>query len=166
MQTFRIKFDGIFDFDELYNAMNKWLTEREYEVKETKYKNKPPELEISWKSDRKITHYVKQNIDVDFHLWNIKEVEVIKENTKKKMIKARVTIEVKPDKEFGYEDYLKRDSDWKSTPFSVKLKEFLNKWVLKRDIEMVYESQVYFDAVHFVDFIKQKLNMKMDKGAF
>jgi hypothetical protein len=166
LETFRIKFDGIFDFDEVYNAMNDWLTEREYEVKETKYKNKPPELEIAWKTDRKITHYVKQKIDVDFYFWNMKEVEVIKSNTKKKMLKARVRIEVKPDVELGYEDYLKDKSEWESTPFLIKLKEFFNKWVLKRDIDMLYEGQAYYDAVHFVDFIKHKLNMKLDKGVF
>ncbi len=50
-----LKFKGAFDLDGVYKTMYKWLEDRQYEVHETMYKAKPPELEIEWTAERKKT---------------------------------------------------------------------------------------------------------------
>lgn len=163
--NFKIKYIGLFNLDELISEITGWLSARAYSVKETKFKHKPPKIEIGWGASRKVTHYVKEKLDIKFYGENIKEVEVIKGNDKIKMNKGRLIIEITADLETGYSDYLDRDH-WSSNTFLMKLKDFFNKWIYNKDLALLYEDEVYYDGLHLSNFIKSKLNMTLDEGEF
>src|SRR3989344_2281890 len=60
----RIKFRGLYDLDGLYRFIANWLRQRRYEVHETLYKAKPPELEIRLRAERKKTGFVMDVLTV------------------------------------------------------------------------------------------------------
>ncbi len=163
--SFRVKYSGIFDLDGLVSSITGWLSSHAYTVKETKYKHKIPKIEISWSCSRKVTHYVKQIIEVKLYGENLQKVEVIKGKEKKLMDKGRLIINISADLETGYADYLDRDH-WSKTTFLMKLKDFFNKWIYKMDLGLIYEDEVYYDGLHLSNFIKTKLNMTLDQGEF
>jgi len=164
LDKFIIKYDGIFDLKGLYNDVYNWLTARKFEVKESVYKNKPPELEIKWSAERKKTHYIKDVIGIFFRFWNLKDVEIVKDGKKIKMQSARVFIRITPKVELGYNDIYKRN--WWDHPFLIKLKEFINTWILRKELEFKHADALYYETVSLVDYIKSKLNFTMAKGAY
>ena len=98
----RVKYKGIYSWTGLYDLMHKWFTAREFEFHEKLYKDKTsPELsetEVKWWAIRKVSGYIMYRIEIFFHLWNLKEIEVVKEG-KEPVIKPRAYVE--PDKCWG-----------------------------------------------------------------
>ena len=82
----QIKYAGVVDFEHLYRTMIEWFNSRKYDFYEVLYKDKPPELELEWVAKRKLDEFYQHRIEISFHLYDVKEVEAIKEGIKKKMI--------------------------------------------------------------------------------
>ena len=78
-----IKFKGLYDLDGLYKFIANWLRQRRYEVHETMYKSKPPELEIRMYGERKHTGFVMWVLTIYYHSWGEYDVDVVI-NSKKK----------------------------------------------------------------------------------
>ncbi len=163
--NFKVKYVGIFNLEELINSISGWMSSRAYSVKETKFKHKPPKMEAAWSGSRKVNTYVKEKLEVSFYAENLQKVEVLKGKERKLMDKARLIIVITADLETGYADYLDRQH-WSQNTFLIKLKDFFNKWVLNKDLKLIYEDEVYYDGLHLSNFIKTKLNMTLDQGEF
>ncbi len=140
-----IRYKGLFDFDGLYKMMKLWFTEREYDFYETRFKHKfrpaeGAELEIDWEGEREINEYARDDIHVYFHIWNFKEVEVIKEGKKQKLVSARMLIEFTPTLVLDYADM------WEDSFFKRKLRGIYNKYIIRHDIEDVWEDKLWYET--------------------
>ena len=78
----RIKFKGICDWDRIYNLIARWFKERKFEFHEKLYKSKAPELEIDWHAERRKTSHIMDIVDINFHAFEVVELEVIKKGQK------------------------------------------------------------------------------------
>ncbi len=154
-----IKYRGVFDFDGLYRMMVDWFENQGYEFQETTYKHKVPspmgaEQELGWFAWRKVNAYVKYWVKISFHIWDMKEVEVIRDGKKKKMLSARMHIEFS-----GYVEL-----DWQKTfsgnKFLVALQDWMNKYVLHKTITGTWEDELYYRIHKLFYLTKQYLNME------
>ncbi|MBW2996533.1 hypothetical protein KY332_04505 [Candidatus Woesearchaeota archaeon] len=154
-----IRYKGPFDFDGLYNLIVQWMKARKYWFHEKKYKHKVPlptgaEQEITFIGDRDVTEFIKYEIKVDFHLWDMTEMEVEVKGVKKPITNARMQIIlsgkviVDPEARFG-----------KST-FFINIRDFFLKYVLKKDIETVYGDELYYRVNKLHAAIKEFLDMQ------
>lgn len=102
-----IKKVGIIDLDGLYKTMQRWFYDNKYYFDEPTSRIRPGsaagvELEYDWRVWRKINDYAMHRIRVWFYLWDVKDIEVIKDGKKVKLTKCRLQIEFDGNIEIDY----------------------------------------------------------------
>ena len=165
MAKFRLRYKGVFDWEGLYKTMREWFKEREYDFLETRYKHKMrsgglAELEINWKCWREETEYVKNWITVYFHIWDFKEVDVIKNGKKMKLSKARMLIEIEPWIEIDYE------GRWAGSLLKRKLRDFYNRFLYRVEIESLWEDKLWYNSNKLLQLAKRYLEIESESEAF
>jgi hypothetical protein len=135
----KINHDGIFDYKEVYRFMYTWLTDFDYFVEEKTYteKAKPEgkEVEIHWIARRKISDYFRFVLKVDWNIFGMTTVEIVKDNIKIKANKGRIEIKVTAFLEKDYENR------WENTAFLRFLRGVYDNFIIRQRIED-YEDKV------------------------
>lgn len=152
----RIKFRGLYDLDGLYSFMANWLRQRRYEVHETLYKAKPPELEIRMRAERKITGFIMEVLTVYYHSWGEYDLDVMVNGTKKKMTNARMIITLGGEIRAPYEDIFGRPR-WTASAVERRLLDLFRNWFVRRELESVYWDTLYYEMYKFHGAIKDFL---------
>lgn len=154
-----IIFKGIFDFDELYKVMYDWFDYRGYTFHETKYKSKAKdtglEREIIWDAWKKTTDFIKYWFRIHILMANVEKIEVVKENQKKELIKARMFIRVSAKLEVDYDDR------FEGSKLKQSLRQFLITYVIKRKIDSSWGDILQFKQYEVLNIIKQTLDMQI-----
>ncbi|MBR9691834.1 hypothetical protein GOV06_03520 [Candidatus Woesearchaeota archaeon] len=154
-----IRYKGLFDFDGVYNLIVQWMKARRYWFQETSYKHKVPlptgaEQEIVFKGEKNVTEFYQHHIQIDFHLWDMTEVEIDVGGTKKTLTNARMEIVlsgavvIDPEKRFA------------QTTFLQNIRDFFFKYILKKDIETVWYDELRYRIYKLHDVIKEYLDMQ------
>lgn len=135
-----VKFKGIFDLSGMLRMMHSYIRHKGYDFYETTHKAKVPELELTWECEKKVTGYEQYKIKIDFHFFDLKQVEIEDNGEKRKMTEGRFTITFDGGVERGFA------TDWgsKKDPFKAKLRDFFNKmtekeWMVKHASALVDE---------------------------
>jgi len=135
----KINHDGIFDYKEVYRFMYTWLTDFDYFVEEKTYteKAKPEgkEVEIHWIARRKISDYFRFILKIDWNIFGMTSVEVVKDNIKVKANKGRLEIKVTAFLEKDYENR------WENTAFVRFLRGMYDRFIIRNRIED-YEDKI------------------------
>jgi hypothetical protein len=150
----RIKYQGIVDFESLYRTMVHWFRSRKYDFYESLYKDKPPELELEWTAKRKLDDFYQYKINIEFHLFDIREVEVIKEGVKKKMIDCRMMIQFDPIVVWDWQDR------WKGNKFVEMAFKFYTQYVIMRELELKYADPLWYHTYQLHEKVKECLGME------
>ena len=162
----RIKFEGLFDIEGLYKFMRDWLSTRHFIFTESKYKHKLPsplgaEIELEWSAWRKETEFVRYWIIINFHFWDMTEVEVIREGKKVKRNKARFEIVFGGDLEMDYQGRFEK------TPFLKTLEQFYYKFIFTQNKEMgMYWDELYYLVYRLQTEVKKFLGMEASESAY
>jgi hypothetical protein len=160
-----VKINGIFDFEGLYRAMHDWFIDMKYYFEENLYKHKVPspagaEQHIRWSGWRKIDAYIQFNIFIYIILRDMKEIEVIKNGKKRRLTKARMTMEFRGRIDADY------SGRFSSTPFLRKLFEFYNNHVIKKRIGSIYEDQLYYRILKLQTVAKEYLDFETKSNTY
>lgn len=96
----KIKYAGIFDFKEFYQFCFKWLKgEMDLKVIEEEYEEKlkgnEKELKIKWKCTAKVADYFEYEVQVEFEIKRMIEVEINQGSSKVKTNQGEIKISVK-----------------------------------------------------------------------
>ena len=163
--TLFIRYKGVFDWEGLYNVMRNWFKEREYDFLERRYKHKMrpgglAEIEINWEAWRDATEYVRNWIKVYFHIWDYKEVDVIKNNKKMKLAKGRMYITITPSLELDYENR------WEGSFFKRKLRDFYNRFLYRVEIESIWSDKLWYNCNKLHQLTKRYLGMEAESEVF
>jgi hypothetical protein len=151
--THRIKYKGMFDLDGFYRTMALWFKDRRFELHETLYKGKPPELEIRWRAERKRTSFVKEFVNVRLHMLGEYDVDAIVKGKKKKMAKGRLTVAIYADVEAPYEDIF-GEKQWTATNIERRLLRLFQGWIFKKELEGLYQDQIYYEVYSLYSTMK------------
>jgi len=154
-----IKYKGLFDFDGLYNLIAQWMKVRGYWFQEDKYKHKVPlptgaEQEITFIGTREVTDFYQQVVTVDFHLWDMTEVEVEVEGKKKTLTSARLEIILYGALNIDYEKRFDKSVLWQS------VRDFFLKYILRQDIETVWYDELRYRIYKLHASIKEFLDLQ------
>jgi hypothetical protein len=159
-----IKFSGVFDYDKFYRGIHRWFKERLYDFHETTYKHKAtargPEVEISFKGERKQSEWIMYRVNVELHIWDLADVEVAKDGKKQKLNKCRMTVVINMEVVFDYE---KR---FEEKPLYIQLYNFLIDKVLWMKLMLGPVDTLYYEAYTLHTEIKKILNMETAYSAF
>lgn len=151
-----IRFSGVFDYEKLYLAMYNWLKDHYYEVSES-YKHKMTatgaEVELTFKGERKESEFVKYNIDLETHFWDMVDAEAVIEGKKQKLNKARCTFIIKFKVTLDYQ------SQFDKSEFLVRLFNILRFTILKNKILIVWAGKLIGESYRLQTKIKDELGM-------
>ena len=155
----RIIFDGIFDWDGLYNFIVDWFKHRRYYFEEKDYKYKipspaGPEEEFKWNGWRNITDYYRYSIDLHMKTYGIKKIEIVEKGKKKTIYKGKFILEFRGTVITDYQDRLK------GSVFLHNLKNFLDRFIFSKPMGIVWGDRLYYIILKFHARIKEHLNME------
>ncbi len=164
MDAIEIRFKGIYDFEGLYKVLRQWFFDRKYDFHETKYKDKVGspfgnEVEINMAPWLKINEFVKYNVSVKTHFYDVKEFETVVDGEKKLMTEGRFFIVLNGTVEFDYNNKFK-------TPFEKWALKFLVRTALKKYFELHYFDGVTYDVYELEALIKKHLKMDTSYNAY
>jgi len=163
-----LKYDGLFDLDNLYRLIQEWIVNQEFYFEEKTVKHKVPspagaEKDYDFHGWRNINEYAKFYIRVYIKIYNLKYIEVIKEGKKKKLTKAQLKIYIKGELELDYKNRFEKNK------FLIALKKFYNKYILKEGegiIGGVWWDQLYYHIYKLHAVIKEYLDMESKGNAY
>ncbi len=152
----RIKFKGIFDFEELYIHTHDWLEWRKYDIAERKYKEKitptGKDVEIEWRATKDIDEYSQFKIEIMWRLINLTEVEVQQNGAKVTKNKATIKIAVSAALVLDWKD------KWEETPIIKFLKTFYEKYLYHGTIDKL-KGELWKQGWDFYNELKAFLNL-------
>ena len=160
LQEDYIRYKGVFDMKKLYRSLQQWFTNRGYRFMEKTYKHKPPETEIDWSAKRLIDDYIMYGVDLKFHIWELEDVEVVKDGKKTVMQQGRMKITLS-----GHvvTDYSGR---WEETPMKQWLQKVYDSVIYKRDIEFKHLDNLYYVLYGLHQYVKKLLEMDTAEGMY
>jgi len=154
----KVKWKGIFDFNDLYRKMKFWLDFQGYgneksNFKEEKYieriKGNSKNLEIRWKGEKNVSDYFSFVITITFLVIGLSEIEIENEGKKLPMNKGEVEIK------FTAELVKNRSGKWKKDSW---LRSFYERFVVRDRIEN-YKIELYKKLYSFHDEVKAYLEI-------
>ena len=148
-----IEYRGVMDLEGLCRLIIKWFQDRSFEFHETTYKHKPgmigKEQEMKWEAWQKMNEYIRQWFDVYMHVWDIQEIDVVKEEQKVKMIKARIRILIN--------GYVERD--WQKTfgknRLLKRIMKFYDGYIVYKDMTGIWADMVHYKIAKLHNEIKE-----------
>lgn len=154
MPTTYIKHKGFLDVSKLIQSVRGWFISNRYDFHFSKEKYAGPatsaEQELELFGEREMTEYVKFKITLLMRIWDLKEVEVVKDGEKIKATTGRIAIEL------GGElilDYRKR---FGGNKFLQGLQDFYHKYIIKATIEEVWEEGWFLHVVDLGKLIRKQ----------
>ena len=152
----RNDYEGLFNFNELYRLIVNWFKDKGYDRRE-KYAHekvtktgKYVEIELQpWKS---MTDYVKSEIRVHIIASDMRDAEVVIDNTKQKLNEGKIHIVLDA---FLVTDY---EGKWEMRPVYYFLKTVFEKFAFSPQISK-YEGAVNEDVTDLHNQIKGYLNL-------
>ena len=154
------KHRGLFNFSELLKAIREWYVRDDFTFHIQKHAFKIPtplgsEQEIKFHGEKKVTGYVSFHIDAFIRVWDLRDVEIIKDGKKIKTNDGRVAIEITPTLVL---DWQKRFGGSKFLQF---LQDILHKYVLRYKISDYWEDKIMFKVVQLAKIIKERFGYEV-----
>ncbi|MEE9525209.1 MAG: hypothetical protein V3V78_01210 [Candidatus Woesearchaeota archaeon] len=154
-----IRYKGLFDFDGLYNLIVQWMKSRKYWFHEQKYKHKVPlptgaEQEITFIGTKNVTEFYSNEMKVDFHLWDMTEVEIEKNGVKKTLTNARMTITLSATLLIDPEKRFEKTAFWQS------IRDFFLKYIMRQNVETIWADELRYRVYKLHAVIKEFLDMQ------
>lgn len=163
--TLRIKHQGVFDMQGLFKTIRNWFLDHSYEFHETDIKHKVPspsgyEEEYAMYGIKEVNSYIRFKITVYMIIYDIKDVEVVRDGKKHKLTQASLNMEL-----WGAIEY-----DWQnrfdSSSFLQSLRDFMNKYVIKKTLDVKWEDELYYRVYKLQTAIKEYLDFETKSNAY
>jgi hypothetical protein len=151
-----VEHSGLFDFKSLYSFSHAWFADEKYGVDETRYSEKVSgdsrNLLIQWMASKILSDYFKYEIQIDFEVKNLTEVEVDINGSRKKMNKGSVKISIKGALVKDHE------SKWETSTTNRFLRDVYNKFIIPSRVNDM-RIKVSTDVKAFKDEVKSFLDL-------
>ncbi|MBI2541155.1 hypothetical protein HYV80_00395 [Candidatus Woesearchaeota archaeon] len=158
--TTYLQYKGIFDLQDLYESIADFFRQKKFKFYEIQQRHRRPgpfgaELYYNFRATRKVEEFYSWTVYVVIETFDTRDIEVVlKDGTKKKMTKGRLWFQIRGEVEIDYEKI------WDKSAFFAQLKNFYNKYVIKKRIESVWWDQLQYKIVMALHaHIKERLKM-------
>ena len=154
-----VRYRGLFDWGGLYLTMADWFKRNRYYLHEEMYKHKVPsprgaEQELRWIAEISVNEWIKHTIVLDIHLWDMTEVEVVKDGKKKLLTNARLEIVMRGTLTTDWQNKFEKNK------FTRALGQFYDKYVIRRELESVFGDMLVYRMFNLQSHIKKFLDMQ------
>jgi len=158
-----IRKTGIWDMQDLYESIAEFFRQRKFKFHERIYKHKRPspfgvERQYTFEAEKKENEYIAFRYDIYVHTYDAHDIEVVDNNgNKRQFTKGRIWIELRADMITDWEKH------WSHSRFYRELKNFFNKYIIKNNMVMGWETTQRYQLYELHAMIKNKLKMEADE---
>lgn len=154
----KIKFKGIFIFEDFYRFCYDWLMdETAILLSEDKYSEKIQQdgklIEIIWTGYRNVTDYFRFEVRVEFRIIGMTDVEVTEGGKKLKMNKGTIEMKIQGILARDYKGKFEKNAAQKF------LRGTYEKWVIPARVEQ-FEERIIKDCDEFLSQAKAYLDLE------
>src|SRR3989338_11504525 len=156
-----IRFKGVWDMEDLHQAMAEWFREKKYKFYERIYKHKHPspfgvEQQWIWEAKRNEEDWVQFTIMLYWHTYDVHDIEVIMpDGSKKTLTKGRIWLEFRGYITFDYKGRFQK------APFYAQLMNFYNKYVILKKNEQLWWDLLWYREIHQLhELVKERLKLE------
>tara|TARA_Y100000310_G_scaffold345693_1_gene468352 strand:+ start:5420 stop:5920 length:501 start_codon:yes stop_codon:yes gene_type:complete len=147
----KVKWNGVFDFKELYQFVYRWLDEEGYDIAEEKYqesvKGDAKDIEIEWVAEKELSDYFKIELKLSWIVLGLKSVEVEKDGKRFGSNKGGLEIKIVGALIRDYQN------KWDSSSFARFLRGVYDKYIIEGTLKG-YEDKVAGDIDDMAEQIK------------
>ena len=159
----RIKFEGVFDWNELYSMITGWVFSKKFDYYERNNVKKAGtygyERELKAEIERDESGYVKHLLVIHIHAYHIEDIEVSENGHKKKKNRTgMMTIELSPSVELDWQ------SKW-DKKFKKKARDFMHKYIMQGYVQEQLDK-IYYEMYKLQTKIKEELKMEAKYSAY
>lgn len=157
VDTLRLSYQGLFNLNELYLIIDKWLREKGYDKFERKnFEHVYPDgkqIEVEIEPWKKFTDYAKCSIKLNMLFTGVKDVVVKKDGMKVRMNQGKCLI--------TFMGYLETDYEhqWEQKAFLFFLRSLFDMFIYKINTDK-FEAFITEDTNHLYQTIKSYLNIQ------
>ena len=152
--TKMFKHSGSYHWKRFVSTIKDWGSERGFDVFETEFIEKVPEIEMRIMGERKRDEYIADYFYVYFHLWAVRDLP-----DQKGYIECRGEYQIKGSVVTGYDDI------YGKTPLIEgwlgKLDEFFRKHGLKQRLDIEFHDPLYYEMLNLSRTMQQAVGMDM-----
>ena len=154
-----IRYHGLFDWEGLYYSIADWYKRYRFHLIEEMYKHKVPtpmgaEQELEWYGTLNVNEFVQFKITTVFHLWDMTEVEVVRNGKKKLLTNARLEIKIKGRVIFDWQDKFEKNK------FTRMLRTLWLNYLYRREATTLWADTLYYRMLGLVAHTKKYLDMQ------
>lgn len=152
----KLVYEGLYNWTELYQMMDNWFKERNYQkvekvnFEEVKEDHRFFHLELEPK--KKVSDYIRIKVKIKIICHDVRDVEVEHDGKKEILQSSKMNITFSAKVETDYEN------KWEAKPFYFFLRTLMDKYVYKGIIHR-YEQEVLKDQEAIEEEIKAYLNL-------
>ncbi len=154
----RIRYRGTYDFQKLMKTINGWLNGRKYKSSEGRYVHKEgPQGDLNVVSIygfKKPSEWAKVDATIDVQTRGTMNVEVIKNGQKQMMQEGLVIVDIKGSIKLDPYDRFSK------TPWMEKLRNFINEYVLQKDIFFILADSHQLELLDLHRKVKEVLEFE------
>lgn len=155
-----LQYKGIFDMQDLYESIADFFRQKKFKFYEIQQRHRRPgpfgsEILYQFKAVRKVEDYYQWVVELTIETFDVHDVDVVlKDGTRKKMTKGRLWLYLSGKVEHDYEKL------WEKSAFLAHLKNFYNKYIVKKTAEGVWWDELQYRIVlRLHALIKERLKM-------
>jgi hypothetical protein len=159
-----IQYKGVWDMQDLYESMADFFRNQKFKFYEVVYKHKHPspfgaERQYVWKATRNVEEYYQWVIEVFFHTYDSRDVEVkTKDGNNKMFTKGRIWVQIRGRVILDYE------KKWEGNAFYAYLRSFYHKYVVQKKLESLWQDTMYYRVMHPLhNLVQQRLKMETEE---
>lgn len=150
-----IKHRGFYDNTKVIRAIFNWYKHNDFYFDVEKYKLTGITLKYTFKGYKKVTEYLKWHMKCFLIIYQLEDVEVIKEGKKIKTNHGKFHAEITGILEVDWQER------YKGGKFVTFLGDFLRKYVLKYKIVDMWEDEVALKIDELAAVIKEALGQEV-----
>jgi len=153
----KVKYNGLFDFKEVYAFVYRWLTEEDYWIEEKKYieeiSGEAKKVEITWEAHKKVSDYFRYDLKLSWRIIGMTTVEAERNGKKVKINKGGFELKIAA---ILMKDY---QSTWESNPLMKFLRGIYDRFVIEGRIKQ-YEIKLDGDLNEVSEQLKAFLALE------
>lgn len=156
-----IRHRGFFHYGELQQAIRQYFVDENYNiVNYPMYKQKfatpiGVEQEIKIRAEKKITEYVRFHMEILFRVYDLRDIEIIRDGKKVTLQEGKLFVVLSPTIEF---DWQKR---FAGSKFLQALDDFYRNYIIKYKILDYWEDTLLIKSEQLAKIIKTKLGQEV-----
>lgn len=158
-----IRYSGEFDYEEVYKTIHNWFSKMKYDITET-YKHKMTglgaEVELGIKGNRKLSQFLRYDVEVELKTWNMQDVEKVIDGKKQKINKGRLLIIISWNVVLDYSGKF-AESEW-----SARLFNFIRFTLWRKKIIVLWSGSLIAECYGLHTEIKKVLKMETAYSAW